>query len=208
MSKLLGNLEKGLVFVISAPAGTGKTTLAQMLAKEFSCVTPSISCTTRKPRAGEKEGEHYIFLSVAEFEKRIAAHEFLEYVQLYGDYYGTCQKWVQEQQDQGKHVLLTIDTQGALQLKGHYPAVFIFIKPPSLGELKKRLIFRQTENKERIEERLAWAEKEIEASLQYDYNIVNDNLTVAYEILRSILIAEEHRAKWTTDFYGNQLKND
>src|SRR3546814_739586 len=116
--KVIGNLKKGLAFVISAPAGTGKTTLAQLLTKEFHCVVESISYTTRPPRKGEIPGEYYVFLTDEEFKKKIVAGDFLEYVQLYGNYYGTCREWVFQQLQSGKHVLLTIDTQGALLLKG------------------------------------------------------------------------------------------
>lgn len=190
---VLGNLSRGLLFIVSAPAGTGKTTLVHMLSSEFSCVVESISCTTRPPRAGEIPGVHYYFLSVDEFESKIAAGEFLEYVKLYGHYYGTLRPWVEEQLQQGKHVILVIDTQGGLQLKGKIPAAFIFIKPPSLDILRSRLMKRQTESQEGIEKRLAWAKKEMVDGLTYDYHLVNDDLDMAYQVLRSILIAEEHR---------------
>ncbi len=196
-AKLLGNVKEGLAFVISAPAGTGKTTLVQKLVNEFPCLMSSVSYTTRQPRSGEVPGHDYVFLSREEFEKKIAAREFLEYVQLYGAYYGTSQQWVRDQRKQGKHVLLTIDTQGALQLKEHYSAVLIFIMPPSLEELKNRLVRRKTETEEVIEKRLAVAQKEIETAQHYDYIIVNDDLDVAYQVLRSIIIAEEHRLRLT-----------
>ena len=150
-SKLLGNLKHGLALIISAPAGTGKTTLVQMLQKEFPSVVNSISCTTRKPRDGEVPGKDYYFLSKDEFESKIAAGEFLEYVELYGHYYGTSREKVIEQQRQGKHVILTIDTQGALYLKGKFPGVYIFIAPPSLEELHNRMVKRKTESMEMIE---------------------------------------------------------
>lgn len=192
-SKILGKLSQGLAFVISAPAGTGKTTLAKRLAKEFPCIATGVSFTTREPRKDEVPGEDYNFVTVEEFEKKIALGDFLEYVQLYGNYYGTSRQWLEEQLKKGKHILLTIDTQGALQLRGCFPAIFIFLMPPSLEELRKRLEQRMTETKEVIEERLELARKEIEASRFYDYSMVNDDLEVAYQILRSILIAEEHR---------------
>ena len=195
MSKLLGNLKQGLVFIVSAPAGTGKTTLVDRLTQEFDCVKANVSCTTRKPRAGEAPGLHYHFLSDGEFEKKIAEKEFLEFVKLYGYYYGTSREKVRELQNQGKHVVLTIDTQGALKLKGLIDAVYIFIKPPSIDELRKRLTDRQTETAEVVKERLAWAEKELKAAALYDYVIVNDDLTNAYQVLRSIFIAEEHRVR-------------
>lgn len=195
MSKLLGNLKQGLLFIISAPAGTGKTTLVNMLCQEFACITASISCTTRQPRPGEMPGVHYDFLSKDEFEKKIAQAEFLEYVELYGHYYGTLKKSVTQQQNAGKHVILTIDTQGALKLKGTLPAIFIFLQPPNLEELRKRLTVRQTEPTEVIEKRLAWAQTEMKAAVLYDYFVVNDDLKITYEVLRSLFIAEEHRIR-------------
>lgn len=196
--KLLGNLKKGLVFVVSAPAGTGKTTLVQKLVQEFSCIVQSVSYTTRPRRYNESSGDHYHFITQDTFEKKIKEEEFLEYVKLYDDYYGTSKKWVESKQNAGKHVFLVIDTQGALQLVDTLDAQFIFIAPPSLKELKRRLVIRNTDTKEAIAKRLKWAEKELEAAHYYDYFIVNDSLNIAYEALRSIVIAEEHRAYRST----------
>ena len=193
--KLLGNLPQGLIFVLSAPAGTGKTTLVSMLLDEFPCVVESVSCTTRTPRPGEIPGKDYHFMDAEAFEAKIAAGDFLEYAQVFGSYYGTSRGYVQEQQEKGKHVFLVIDTQGALQLKGKLNAVFIFVNPPSLQALRERLFKRQTENLEMIEQRLFFAKHEMAQSSKYDYNIVNDNLHHAYDILRSIVIAEEHRVR-------------
>jgi guanylate kinase len=195
MTGLLGKAGKGLTFIVSAPAGTGKTTLVQRLVQEFPSIIASISYTTRKPREGEIPGVHYHFISEAEFEAKIAASDFLEYVKLYGTYYGTSRQWITEQQNQGKHVILVIDTQGALQLKGKLPATFIFIRPPSLESLQVRLMQRKTETAEMIEKRLAWARVELEAAQQYDYEIVNDDLEIAYQVFRSIFIAECHRIR-------------
>lgn len=194
MVPLLGETKEGLIFIVSAPAGTGKTTLAQRLVSEFSSVIASISYTTRQPRDQEIQGVHYHFISHSEFEAKIAAEEFLEYVQLYGTYYGTSKQWVQEQQKQGKHVVLVIDTQGALRIKHQLPVVSIFIRPPSLEVLRQRLIQRQTESLEVIEKRLKWAEKELMVAQHYDYQLVNDDLEIAYQVLRSIVIAECHRS--------------
>ena len=192
--KLLGNLSKGLVFVLSAPAGTGKTTLVRMLRSEFPCVTESISCTTRPIRAGEVDGVDYIFLSPEEFNRKIKAGDFLEHAKVFNHEYGTSQDYVHQKQIEGKHVFLVIDTQGAMQLmKSKFPAIFVFVSPPSLVELKARLFKRQTETQEVIEQRLNWAREEIKMAAHYDYHIVNDNLQIAYDILRSIVIAEEHR---------------
>lgn len=193
--KLLGNLHKGLVFVVSAPAGTGKTTLVQLLVQEFTCVLQSVSYTTRPKRYNEDSGDHYHFITPTAFEKKIQEGEFLEYVKLYDDYYGTSKKWVAEKQALGHHVVLVIDTQGALQLMDTLEAQFIFIAPPSLETLKERLIKRNTDTKESITKRLIWAEKEMEAAHYYDFRIVNDTLEIAYQTLRSILIAEEHRIR-------------
>jgi guanylate kinase len=183
----------GLVFVISAPAGTGKTTLVRMLIEEFSRVVESVSFTTRPPRENEVPGRDYNFISEKEFEKRIAEEDFIEYAQVFGNYYGTSGKFLESQREKGKHVILVIDTQGALQLKEKLDAVFIFISPPSLDELRARLYRRRSETEEAIEHRLSWAEKEMALASKYDYHIVNDHLKTAYEALRSILIAEEHR---------------
>lgn len=191
--KLLGSGQKGKVFVVSAPAGTGKTTLVNLLVKEFPNVVESISFTTRKQRPGEISGVHYHFVSVEEFESKIAKNEFLEYVKLYGDYYGTSLREVEEQQRQGKYVILVIDTQGALILRKKFLAIFVFIQPPSMEVLRTRLMHRKTESDAVIEERLKVAKKEMEAIVHYDYCITNDDLSTAYQVLRSILIAEDHR---------------
>ena len=192
-AKVLGGLKRGLVFVVSAPAGTGKTTLVRMLLDEFPCIVGSISYTTRKPRVGEIGGKDYHFITTADFERKIEEGEFLEYAKVFDHYYGTSRKFVSEQQDLGKHVILVIDTQGALQLMETLVATFIFISPPSLDELRARLEKRRTETGDAIERRLSWAEKEIALAIRYNYHIVNENLQTAYSVLRSILIAEEHR---------------
>lgn len=196
MGSLLGHLPKGLFFVVSAPAGTGKTTLVQMLMKEFPLVIASISYTTRQPREGEVHGQHYHFINESDFKEKISAADFLEYVKLYGYYYGTSRQWVCAQQEQGRHVILVIDTQGALQLqKEDFDAIYIFVSPPSLNVLRERLANRKTETAETLEKRLEWAQKEMEAARYYDYNIINDDLHQAYEVLRSIVIAECHRVR-------------
>lgn len=194
---ILGDLQEGLAFVISAPAGTGKTTLVQMLVQEFPSVIASVSYTTRAPRLGEKEGIDYHFITPAVFQEKIASEDFLEHVELYGHQYGTSRAWINNQQKKGKHVVLVIDTQGALQLMRKFPAIFIFIRPPSIEELSKRLIDRQTESHEMIERRVFWAQHELETAHLYDYQLVNDDLTIAYQTLKSIVIAETHRIRRT-----------
>lgn len=191
--KPLGNLSVGRLFVISAPAGTGKTTLVNMLKEEFDQISLSISYTTRKMRAGEVDGRDYRFLDVPQFEEKIHAGEFLEYAKVFDDYYGTSRLFVQGERQKGRHVMLVIDTQGALQLMGRVDATFVFISPPNLHELKRRLISRQTESEASVAKRLSWAEKEMTHIGEYDYHIVNDHLATAYDVLRAIVIAEEHK---------------
>ena len=194
MQKLLGNHERGLVFVMSAPAGTGKTTLVRLLSQEFPCIYESVSCTTRPIRTAEVEGVDYHFLSKEAFKQKLNRGEFLEHAEVFGNDYATSKILVQEQQERGKHVFLVIDTQGAMKIKQqHLDAIYIFISPPSLEELKERLLKRRTESLETIEKRLSWARQEMAMRAHYDYHIINEDLHQAYTILRSIVIAEEHR---------------
>lgn len=195
MSKVLGSLKRGLVFILSAPAGTGKTTLVRMLEEEFSCLTASISYTTRPIRPKEEKGRDYHYISVEEFQKKIKNQDFLEYAEVFGHYYGTSKEFVETERMRGKHVILVIDTQGKEQVMRSLRAVSIFISPPNLSVLKERLTNRKTDTEAVIENRLRIAEKEMKQIPFYDYHIVNDQLEVAYAALRSVLIAEEHRVK-------------
>ena len=194
--KVLGNLSRGLVFVLSAPAGTGKTTLIRMLMQEFDCVEESVSCTTRPPRIGEVEGKDYFFLSPEDFKKKIVEGEFLEYAEVYGHLYGTSKEHLENKIKSGKHVFLVIDTQGAVSLqKMGFKAVYIFISPPNVEALIERLQKRQTEDEDKRKERVSWAEKEMKLSVLYDFKIINCKLDVAYTVLKSIVISEEHRVE-------------
>lgn len=194
--KILGNVEKGHLFVISAPAGTGKSTLVQMLLEEFpEALEESCSCTTRGARPYEIAGQHYNFLSTEEFEKKIEGNEFLEYAKVFGNYYGTLKSEVARIQTSGKHAILVIDTQGALALQGRVDATFIFIKPPTTEELENRLFRRKTEDEDRMRERLEWAVRELALAKKYDYQFVNDDLSLGYQVLRSIIIAEEYKQR-------------
>ena len=196
MSKLLGNLSQGLIFVVSAPAGTGKTTLVDKLTEEFPSVVRNVSCTTRAPRPNEQDGKDYFFFDKKAFEDKIAKGDFLEHATVFGEYYGTSGEFIEKQTALGKNVVLVIDTQGALQLqKKMKDAIFIFISPPTLSTLKERLQKRQTENAQSMEERLAFAKHELEMVDHYDYHIVNDSLDIAYNVLKSIFIAEEHKVR-------------
>ena len=192
--KVLGNLSKGKLFILSAPAGTGKTTLARMASSEFPCVIESISYTTRQPRNGELEGHDYFFVSESTFHDLEKKGEFLEHATVFGNYYGTSRQFVQDHLNNGKHVLLVIDVHGAMNLKKmNLGAVFIFIKPPSLLALKQRLMARNADSHESIEMRLSLAQHELTFEKEYDYQIINDNLLSAFEVLKAILIAEEHK---------------
>jgi len=190
--KVLGNLPKGMIFVLSAPSGTGKTTLLKMLLKEFSCLEQSISYTTREPRAGEQEEKDYFFISKKKFLELKEKGAFLESAEVFDEYYGTSKSYVEERINQGKHVLLVIDTQGAMQLKKKLEAVFIFLAPPSMEELQKRLSSRGAETKDAQSKRLKKAEEELVCAKEYKYYVVNEELSVTYDILRAIFIAEEH----------------
>ncbi|MEX2304658.1 MAG: guanylate kinase [Waddliaceae bacterium] len=176
--------------MISAPSGTGKTTLADRLTVEFPDFIRSLSWTTREAREGETDGVDYVFVTEEQFLKGIKEGEFLEYAKIYGYYYGTSQKWVEERLNQGQHVLLVIDTQGAMQVREKTDAVLIFIQPPSLEELERRLRGRETEEEEAIQKRLKLAKHELKLASEYDYYIVNDDLEVAYQELKKILTLE------------------
>jgi guanylate kinase len=182
---------RGQLFILSAPAGTGKTTLMGRLLKEVPNLDQSVSYTTRPPREGEASDGHYRFVTRDVFEEMIAREEFLEYVLLYGDYYGTSKKALEEKLSRGKKVVLVIDSQGAMKLKGKVEATTIFVLPPSLEELKRRLTHRGSESEAKIKQRLAVAENEIGRKSEYDYIVVNDDLEKALDQLKKIIIGVE-----------------
>lgn len=182
---------RGRLFVLSGPAGTGKTTLVTRLTQELDHVVESISCTTRPPRLGEVAGEHYHFLTTAEFEARLKKGDFLEHAEVFGNLYGTSKETVDEMLRQGLHVFLVIDIQGALQVKKKVPCTTIFLSPPSMDELERRLAKRRTESPDAINRRLQWAEQELLYIAHYDHHIVNDDVEEAYDFLRSIVLAQD-----------------
>lgn len=185
---IFGKVKQGLIVIVSAPAGTGKTTLIDMLLKEYPQeVARSISCTTRAPRGTEQQGVDYIFLSQEAFKKKVAAGEFLEYARVFEHYYGTLRETVISIQAQGKHVVLVIDTQGALYLKDKIDAVFVFIAPPSIEVLRKRMEHRNTETKESIDLRLSHAQEEMAKAKYYDCVILNQDLQQAYQNLKTFI---------------------
>jgi len=183
------------IFVLSAPAGTGKTTLVDMLTDELPNVVRSISCTTRQPREGERDGFDYFFLTPEEFKKRIETDDFLEWAEVFGHYYGTSKQFVNQELSKGNHVFLVIDTQGALQLMKKIQGVFIFISPPSRQEQRARLKKRSTEPDQVIGERLKWADREMAQAVHYDYTIVNRDLQIAYQQLKNIVMEHEQSDK-------------
>ncbi|MBC9783320.1 guanylate kinase [Heliobacterium chlorum] len=185
---------RGVLLVISGPSGAGKGTLSRLLLSKQKQLKLSISATTRPPRCGEIHGEHYYFLSKDDFEGQIEENNFLEYAQVYDNYYGTPLKPVEESLSNGQDVLLEIDIQGALQVKSRYPeAALIFIAPPSLDELAKRIYGRGTDSPEVIEKRLSLASAELEFIDKYDYCVINDDAEWATARLQAILEAEKSR---------------
>lgn len=176
--------------VFSAPSGGGKTTIARMLAKRHENISISISATTRKKRPLEEEGKDYYFLSKPEFNENIQNDNFLEYEEVHGDYYGTLINRVQDLVKQGLMVIFDIDVNGALSIKKKYPeAILIFIKPPSLEELKARLKKRKSESDEAINKRLSRIEFEYKKSEAFDHIIVNDNLNRTVEEIEKLILA-------------------
>ena len=192
---LLQKRDCGIAFVVSAPAGTGKTTLVERLAKEFETIKINISATTRPKRDAEISGVHYLFVTDDEFEEKLQKGHFLEHVRNFGYRYGTDREYIEQVRRAGNHIFLIIDTQGAETLMRIYDATYIFIMPPSIETLKQRLIKRGTETDESMRYRLERAEDEMKTAQHYDYVIVNDDLDKAYQVLKSIFIAETHRVK-------------
>lgn len=187
---------KGILFIISAPSGSGKTTLCSKLVESLADLHRSISMTTRPPRPGEKDGMDYIFLEKAEFFKRKKRNEFLEWANVFGGYYGTPKKYVTHILKKGHDVLLSIDVQGAMKIKRlGVKAVYIFIVPPSMAQLKERLVSRSTDSKKAVAKRLRVAKKELSYFPKYDYVVENNRLESAIEELRAIVIAERCRVK-------------
>jgi guanylate kinase len=182
------------VFIISAPSGSGKSTLVSRLLSEVEALTFSVSYTTRKARGNEVDGQAYHFIDRESFERRIAALEFLEYADVFGNYYGTHSDALSIAQQQGKDLVLDIDVQGAAQLKKRIPdAVSIFVLPPSREVLEQRLRARSQDKEEVIRRRLADAAREIRNYSLYDYVLVNNDLDLAAETLKAIVRAERVR---------------
>lgn len=188
----------GKIFVLSAPSGCGKTTLADLLLQHSANCKRAITTTTRAPRLGEKQGVEYDFVTPALFQKMKEQGEFVETVELYGYAYGTTRKAVEEIRQKGVHVLLVIDTQGAKAVFSLWPeSVLIFLRPPSFEELKKRLLGRKSEDAQSLALRLEKAKEELLDESFFHYSVVNDQIERAYRVVSSILIAECHRNIYT-----------
>lgn len=181
---------KGILVVVSGFSGAGKGTLMKKLVQEYDNYALSISATTRTPRPGEENGREYFFVTREEFEKRIADDALVEYACYCDNYYGTPRDYVEQHLEQGHDVILEIEIQGALKIKGKYPdALLLFVMPPSAAELHRRLSGRGTETKEVIEQRLHRAVQEAQGIEKYDYIVINDDLNTCVEELHGIITA-------------------
>jgi guanylate kinase len=185
---------KGLLFVVSAPAGCGKDTILEQMFKKTENVGYSVSATTRAPREGEENGVHYHFVTRERFEEMIHNSEVLEYTEYCGNYYGTPRKGVEELLAQGKDVILKIEVEGAMNIKRLFPeCCLVFILPPSLAELERRLRKRGTETEDKILLRTEQARNELNYAENYDYLIVNGELSEAVDDLIAVIRAEKLR---------------
>jgi len=181
-------MNKGILFVLSGPSGVGKNTVLDALFKEYDGVSYSVSATTREAREGEVEGEDYFFISEEEFKNIEKKNGFIECALVHGHYYGTPKKFVDEKLESGEDIILEIDTQGAKQVREKYPdAVYIFLLPPSLEELKNRLDKRDTEDTKNKSIRIKNARAELKEVHKYDYEVVNDSLEDAVREIKKII---------------------
>jgi len=189
-------LDGGFLLVLSGPSGSGKGTVSESLMKNNDDIIFSTSVTTRTPRPGEVNGENYFFASREEFEKMVENDELLEHAFVHTNYYGTPKKFVFDEIEKGEIVLLEIDVQGALQIKEKYKeAVFIFLIPPTMDELRSRLVKRDTETEDEIETRYRNAFKELDFVGEYDYFVINDVIDNAVKDIETIIAAEKLRVK-------------
>lgn len=189
-------MDGGFLLVLSGPSGSGKGTVSESLMENNDDIIFSTSVTTRTPRPGEVNGENYFFASREEFEKMVENDELLEHAFVHTNYYGTPKKFVFDEIEKGEIVLLEIDVQGALQIKEKYKeAVFIFLIPPTMDELRSRLVKRDTETEDEIETRYRNAFKELDFVGEYDYFVINDVIDNAVKDIETIIAAEKLRVK-------------
>jgi guanylate kinase len=188
------------MFIVSGASGTGKSTLCRAMLKVFPNLRFSVSHTTRPQRPGDREGRDYFFVAPQQFQTMIDRGHFVEWAEIYGHRYGTSKRMLEMAREEGQDLILDIDGQGARQLRDqNIPGAFVFILPPSLEELKRRLMNRKTERKEALEERLKKARAEIADSRWYDYLIINDDLRAAKARLKAIILAENCRREKLTE---------
>lgn len=193
-------MNKGILVVVSGFSGAGKGTVMNRLLEKYENYALSVSVTTRAPRPGEEEGKSYFFRSREEFERLIREDALLEYARYVDNYYGTPKSYVQEQLEAGKDVILEIEIQGAMKIREKIPeALLVFVVPPSMEELKKRLTGRGTETEEIIRSRLARAGEEAEGMDQYDYLLVNDDLETCVDALHQMIQSEHMRTQRNLD---------
>lgn len=185
---------KGLLLVVSGPSGAGKGTICKALLNKNDQIKLSVSATTRKPRNGEVHGVNYFFIEKEEFTKMVENGEFLEHAQIYDNFYGTPKAAIIECLEKGQDIILEIEMQGARQIKEVYPeGVFIFVLPPSLEELKSRIVGRGTETQEEIEKRFSCAFEEINQIVNYDYFIVNEDIEKSVNDVEAIILSEKNK---------------
>ena len=202
MSKIIKQRERGSLIVVSGPSGSGKGTVIQEFMSKNKDAWLSISCTSRDPRPGDVPNESYFFLTRDEFEKKIENNEFLEYAEYNGNYYGTPKEHIEEKLTKGIDVILEIEVQGALKVKELIPeAICIFIMPPSMKELKKRLVGRGTETKDKVLARFKTAYQEINNVTNYNYVVTNDTVENAANKIAAILLSETCRVDRIEDIY-------
>ena len=209
MSNIIKSKEQGNLIVISAPSGAGKGSVINKLMKCYDNAWLSISMTSRAIRGGDIPDVSYYFVTKEEFEQRIQDGVFLEYATYNGNYYGTPKDKIQVQLNSGKDVILEIEIQGALKVKELVPdAIFIFILPPSMKELKRRLINRGTDSWEKILDRFQTAYKEINEVTKYNYVVINDDLDKAVEKVKAILLSERCRVDRIEEVYLNNMEEE
>ncbi len=187
-------MDDGILFIVSAPSGAGKTSLLKTLLARDPALSLSVSCTTRQARAGERNGVHYHFLDRDQFHNEIAQNAFLEHAEVFGNFYGTREADVRAHLESGRDVVLEIDWQGARQVGERFSdSVGIFILPPSIAELEQRLLGRATDSESVIAQRMTQARNEMTHYGEYDYLVVNDRFETALDALSAIVMAERQR---------------
>ena len=209
MSNIIKTRNKGNLIVISGPSGAGKGTVIKRLREINKNIWLSISMTSRAVRSNDVPGETYFFVSREEFEERIKNNVFLEYAMYNGNYYGTPRDKIAEKLNEGIDVILEIEIQGALKVKELIPeAIFIFILPPSMGELKRRLVNRGTDSIDKILDRFSTAYKEINEVTKYNYVVINDDIEIAVNKVNAILLSERCRVDRIEEVYLNNMEEE